>query len=163
MTYIPGFNSTNTMQVNFMQFGAMVSCNAGGLLNVYADYNGYGCYCGLGGTGTPVDATDRCCKSHDECYDRALASTNCWRVTGDTYLLSYQYTRTCSGGLPSIRCKAASDYTWWERALVDFKQQCAAAVCRCDAAAASCFAWNRSSYSTRYRNYNRARCSSIWT
>ena len=37
-------------------FGLMILCGVG---RSPLDYNGYGCFCGLGGEGTPVDDVDR--------------------------------------------------------------------------------------------------------
>lgn len=37
----------------------------------------YGCYCGPGGQGTPVDAYDKCCKAHDDCYQSFEVETGC--------------------------------------------------------------------------------------
>ncbi|XP_071821169.1 phospholipase A2 AP-PLA2-I-like [Apostichopus japonicus] len=37
------------------QFGDMISCVTDrGLIRSWADYDGYGCYCGLGGSGSPL-------------------------------------------------------------------------------------------------------------
>ncbi len=45
---------------NVYQFGNMISCTTGlSEIKALADYNGYGCYCGLGGDGTALDKTDQ--------------------------------------------------------------------------------------------------------
>ena len=39
-----------------VQFGLMVACAT---KRNPLDFNGYGCYCGIGGGGTPVDRLDK--------------------------------------------------------------------------------------------------------
>ncbi|XP_073937247.1 putative inactive group IIC secretory phospholipase A2 isoform X1 [Castor canadensis] len=58
---IPTFSS-------FWQFQRMVKHITG--RSAFFSYYGYGCYCGLGGKGIPVDDTDRCCRAHDCCYKK---------------------------------------------------------------------------------------------
>lgn len=41
---------------NVLNFGVMIWCAVG---RNPLHYNGYGCFCGLGGGGTPVDDVDR--------------------------------------------------------------------------------------------------------
>nr|XP_047923362.1 acidic phospholipase A2 S12-65J-like isoform X2 [Anser cygnoides] len=55
-----------------IQFARMIKVKTG--KNALA-YNGYGCYCGLGGTKQPLDATDRCCHAHDCCYSKLKSSS----------------------------------------------------------------------------------------
>ncbi|XP_004603739.1 putative inactive group IIC secretory phospholipase A2 [Sorex araneus] len=65
---------------SFWQFQRMVKLVTG---RSAFSYYGYGCYCGLGGKGTPVDNTDRCCQAHDCCYEK-LKQGGCQPVL-DTY------------------------------------------------------------------------------
>lgn len=39
-----------------LDFGVMIYCAVG---RSPLDYNGYGCFCGIGGQGTPMDDIDR--------------------------------------------------------------------------------------------------------
>lgn len=58
-------------------------------LNVTAEcltYDDYGCWCGPGGSGKPVDKTDSCCYAHDKCYDVIIASKRC-----SPYFKQYQH------------------------------------------------------------------------
>nr|P59067.1 RecName: Full=Phospholipase A2 superbin a; Short=svPLA2; AltName: Full=Phosphatidylcholine 2-acylhydrolase [Austrelaps superbus] len=55
---------------NLYQFKNMIQCANHGRRATW-HYLDYGCYCGPGGLGTPVDELDRCCKTHDDCYIEA--------------------------------------------------------------------------------------------
>ncbi|XP_061213347.1 basic phospholipase A2 caudoxin-like isoform X1 [Neopsephotus bourkii] len=68
---------------NVVQFGSMIKHKTG---KSPLSYNGYGCYCGLGGSRQPLDATDRCCHAHDCCYKK-LASSRC-----SPKLVTYKYS-----------------------------------------------------------------------
>lgn len=80
----------------------------------------YGCYCGLGGMGYPVDAIDRCCMVHDHCYD----STPCHPAL--TYFLPYNWK--CVAGRPycSLPVRWSPAYT------------CAVRLCECDRLFSEC-------------------------
>nr|1M8T_A Chain A, Phospholipase a2 [Ophiophagus hannah]1M8T_B Chain B, Phospholipase a2 [Ophiophagus hannah]1M8T_C Chain C, Phospholipase a2 [Ophiophagus hannah]1M8T_D Chain D, Phospholipase a2 [Ophiophagus hannah]1M8T_E Chain E, Phospholipase a2 [Ophiophagus hannah]1M8T_F Chain F, Phospholipase a2 [Ophiophagus hannah] len=102
---------------HLVQFNGMIRCTIPGSIPWW-DYSDYGCYCGSGGSGTPVDELDRCCQVHDNCYTQAQQLTEC-----SPYSKRYSYD--CSEG--TLTCKADND-------------ECAAFVCDCDRVAAICFA-----------------------
>ncbi|GFR83364.1 phospholipase A2 [Elysia marginata] len=53
------------------------------------EYNYYGCFCGWGNAASHhVDATDACCRMHDDCYGRV----SCW-----FYPQLVTYSFLCSG------------------------------------------------------------------
>ncbi|XP_039262116.2 uncharacterized protein LOC120338233 [Styela clava] len=65
-------------------------------------YNEYGCYCGGGQSyGKPLDDTDRCCKLHDECYERTMKKFNI-NEGCDTY--TTQYKTTCCKSQKITKC-----------------------------------------------------------
>ncbi|XP_015503501.2 phospholipase A2, membrane associated-like, partial [Parus major] len=58
-------------------------------------YSWYGCFCGIGGSGTPVDPTDRCCQAHDCCY-RRLREGRCSPLLTPYSFTSSNGSITCS-------------------------------------------------------------------
>ncbi|XP_068708644.1 basic phospholipase A2 homolog 1-like [Montipora foliosa] len=104
-------------QRNLIQFHNMIGCGTNRTSAYYVDY---GCYCGYGGGGEPVDETDICCKTHDECYEAVNKADLCFFESA-IYWKSYKRDNTCTG-------------------CADPEGTCERAICECDGAAVSCFA-----------------------
>nr|XP_020038894.1 phospholipase A2, membrane associated-like [Castor canadensis] len=120
-------------QGSLLNFRKMIHLKTGKIAEL--SYASYGCYCGLGGKGSPKDATDWCCVTHDCCY-RRLKNLGCGTKT-------LNYTFTYEGG--KIICAANQD-------------SCRSQLCQCDKAAAECFARNKESYSVKYQFYSNLLC-----
>ncbi|KAH9490425.1 hypothetical protein Btru_034847 [Bulinus truncatus] len=76
---------------------------------------GYGCYCGLGGKGKPLDGIDRCCQVHDGCYEEKGVGCN-------TYFVDNKFE--CRDN----RCECKDSPT----------SGCAYDICRCDVQFGEC-------------------------
>lgn len=122
------------------ELGSMIKCTTGkDLFRAIFDYAWYGCYCGFGGKGVPVDGTDRCCMIHDNCYDVAFKSHDC-PFQPEVYYILYRrhfHMRNCLTPQANITCDAASAYPSWFRL-----SHCAASICKCDAAVSMCIGRN---------------------
>ncbi|XP_027133308.1 phospholipase A2 [Larimichthys crocea] len=113
------------------QFGTMIQCAQPGV-NPFL-YNNYGCWCGFGGKGTPLDDLDRCCEVHDRCYRASRLAPGCTAVADLPYVLVYDFS--CSN--EQVTCSASNN-------------KCQAAVCECDRVAAHCFAQHE--YNPEHKN-----------
>ncbi|XP_054857276.1 basic phospholipase A2 Sms-N6-like [Eublepharis macularius] len=99
------------------------------------NYSSYGCHCGLGGKGKPLDDTDWCCHYHDCCYEK-MENQGCKPKT-----VSYSYSylsgnMNCGGGT-----------------------SCEQQVCECDRNLAMCLKKHLGSYSWKLRFYWNIFCS----
>ncbi|XP_063173685.1 group IIE secretory phospholipase A2-like [Candoia aspera] len=97
---------------NLLQFGRIIERLTGRPPLIY---NGYGCYCGLGGSRQPMDATDWCCRVHDCCY-QAMKQRGC-KPKIEKYSYAIKKNTVLCGG----------------------KTDCQRETCKCDKAAALCF------------------------
>ncbi|CAB4000283.1 phospholipase A2, minor isoenzyme-like [Paramuricea clavata] len=113
---------------SLIDFGNMVGCTTG---RNPLDYLNYGCYCGLGGNGKILDAVDRCCYNHDNCYRQLRKRRLC--TTFALYLTSYDYN--CPA-----KCSSKN-------------KGCSRGLCRCDRQVARCF--KRNKYNPKLKNINK--------
>ncbi|XP_070615074.1 phospholipase A2, membrane associated-like [Erythrolamprus reginae] len=98
-------------------------------------YSSYGCHCGIGGRGTPKDATDSCCRRHDCCYDGLVRS----RCSPKTTRYSFSYRQG------QLQCGRTSN-------------RCQASICSCDRTLALCLKRNVYRYQKKYTYYWNALC-----
>ncbi|XP_028405650.1 neutral phospholipase A2 3-like [Dendronephthya gigantea] len=133
-----------TQRKRGLYFGLMISCETGRSFIHYLDY---GCFCGLGGKGTPVDKLDTCCYEHDKCYGDLLKKKLC-RLQISTYSITYKYTG-CS------TCAEPHQYSWWDSFGYE-SVACRKALCDCDSVAARCF--KNSPYNNHIKHYDQDKC-----
>ncbi|XP_028405652.1 phospholipase A2 A2-actitoxin-Cgg2a-like [Dendronephthya gigantea] len=126
-----------------LYFGHMISCETG---RSAVDYLDYGCFCGLGGRGTPVDELDTCCHTHDQCYGDLLDSV--CSLSHSIYSITYKY-HGCSD------CAEPHEYSWWDSFGYE-SVACRKALCDCDAAAAKCF--KKSHFNDEFKHYDYDKC-----
>lgn len=115
--------------VGLSQFRSMILCVMPNSWPIM-DYADYGCYCGSGGSGDPVDDLDRseftplcymqsrnssnmwykygcfvsrrCCQVHDQCYSDAMQHPDCWPILDHPYIEFYAYS--CNKGSRTVTC-----------------------------------------------------------
>ncbi|XP_053550725.1 phospholipase A2, minor isoenzyme-like [Bombina bombina] len=121
---------------NLWQFRKIIKCIIPGSTPFHT-YNGYGCYCGLGGSGTPVDALDRCCETHDNCYSASSKAADCNPIFDSPYFEIYSYS--CKNNI--VTCSSENN-------------RCETHICECDRNAALCF--STSTYNEKYKNLGKS-------
>ncbi|XP_078523799.1 phospholipase A2-like isoform X2 [Lissotriton helveticus] len=117
------------------QFRDMIKCAIPNSRPI-KDFDDYGCWCGVGGKGKPLDALDKCCQTHDNCYSRAKKLSSCRGIGDNPYTEIYKFS--CSG--KTVSCSSKNN-------------ACEAFICDCDRKAANCFA--SSKYNSAYKNVNK--------
>ncbi|XP_056319275.1 phospholipase A2-like isoform X2 [Danio aesculapii] len=129
---------------NLLQFEDMIKCTIPSS-SPLIDFADYGCYCGLGGQGLPVDVLDLCCFRHDSCYDQTKNLESC-SLFDSPYTNTYDYN--CDKITRTITCLASND-------------ACDMFICKCDKTAAECFA--QAPYNTSNNHLSSSVCSAAST
>ncbi|XP_067830864.1 basic phospholipase A2-like [Heptranchias perlo] len=123
---------------NVFNFMAVVNCANPHFSNMR--YIDYGCFCGFGGSGNPVDAIDRCCYLHDQCYGEA-EKMGCYIWITTYFSRCNDEVPTCyNGGLP------------WKT--------CSDKMCECDIAIAKCFRKHSNVFNQTFEDYDQDLCHS---
>ncbi|XP_041032173.1 basic phospholipase A2 Sms-N6-like [Carcharodon carcharias] len=100
--------------------------------------NGYGCYCGKGGDGVPLDDFDSCCFNHDCCYEVTLLAS-CAKGTNVYFKPNYSLCK-----LGRAECPEGLD-------------PCSSDLCLCDKQFGECL--TIATFRDQYSNYQQKFCT----
>ncbi|KAM4614132.1 phospholipase A2, minor isoenzyme-like [Discoglossus pictus] len=121
LLFTVGALSLRRWKRNLFQFRQMIKCTIPGS-NPTRQFNDYGCHCGYGGSGAPVDDLDRCCQVHDICYRDLKKGEDCNSIFDHPFMEVYAYS--CDNN--AVTCTGANN-------------PCEMHICECDRRAAVCF------------------------
>ncbi|EFO99191.1 hypothetical protein CRE_17815 [Caenorhabditis remanei] len=93
-------------------------------------YNGYGCYCGIGGSGEWINGIDECCAHHDACYDSLYKKSTCWHAPFEYFPI---YTWRCLN--KTVECTGLDTFGYQI-----FPHECSSQLCECDRELVECWA-----------------------
>ncbi|XP_068935661.1 phospholipase A2 homolog otoconin-22-like [Petaurus breviceps papuanus] len=100
-----------------------------------ANFSNYGCHCGPGTQGAPMDKIDKCCHSHDCCYNKAEV----FGCTPSSHTYRYLNLGT------KVKC-------------VKTRDRCEKMACECDNKVAKCFRKYLPMYNPQLQNFPEAPC-----
>ncbi|XP_051844821.1 phospholipase A2 homolog otoconin-22-like [Antechinus flavipes] len=100
-----------------------------------ANFSSYGCHCGPGTQGAPMDKIDKCCHSHDCCYNKAQV----FGCTPGSHTYRYLNLGT------KVKC-------------VKTRDRCEKMMCECDNKMAKCFRKYLPMYNPQLQSLPEAPC-----
>ncbi|XP_075462158.1 acidic phospholipase A2 Cc1-PLA2-like isoform X2 [Ascaphus truei] len=117
-----------------MEFASMIKKVTG--RSPLPSYTFYGCYCGIGGHGNPLDDIDWCCHAHDCCYGQ-MDKKSCNPISKPYHFSFRNRVLSCDSS----------------------NSKCASEVCECDRAATLCFKKHDQKYASKYTFHPDSKCS----
>ncbi|KAM9034697.1 phospholipase A2 homolog otoconin-22-like [Sarcophilus harrisii] len=122
-----------------------------------ANFSSYGCHCGPGTQGAPMDKIDKCCHSHDCCYNKAQV----FGCTPGSHTYRYLNLGTkvkcgyavLNQTLPSIQFIFHKE--------VKTRDRCEKMMCECDNKMAKCFRKYLPMYNPQLQSLPEAPCYGI--
>ncbi|KAK3100433.1 hypothetical protein FSP39_019912 [Pinctada imbricata] len=120
----------------------------GTVLNALTYLNGYGCYCGWGGSGAPVDGIDACCMAHDNCYGNVTAKSNN-QCTPKWMHYVFSMKKNQAGPVHNIvECLDKKNHKFPSTPDFQNPYYCHYQICLCDKGLAECVEKHRNIYKT---------------
>ena len=126
ITFILSIFLSSFVSSNILQMINQLKCASGRSRYEFYDLSNYGCWCGVGGSGRPIDRIDRCCWAHDKCFEQAR--TQDFKCNPKKIMYSW----SCDDDLQTGVCENVVNDESRDNV------KCARASCICDSVFARC-------------------------